>query len=106
MMSTNFSEFLTHSLPCPHLDLSYTIKFTQPFLRLLFHDPLPLPPPMHTSYLETPQDTAAEGDTILDTVYEYDAPGDSWKLLPENMTYARYGATAITVPTTVFPDCE
>ena len=51
------------------------------------------------------QDTV-DGDAILDTVFEYDALGDSWKLLPENMTYARYGATAITVPTTVFPDCE
>ena len=37
--------------PCLHLDLIYTIKFTQPLLlRPLFHDP----PPMRTSYLEAP----------------------------------------------------
>ena len=47
-----------------------------------------------------------EDGTILDTVYEYEPLSDSWTPSPENMTYARYGATAITVPTTAFPDCE
>ena len=41
MTSTNISDFLTPLIPCPRLELIYTIKFTQP-LRLLFHDPLPL----------------------------------------------------------------
>ena len=41
MMSTKYSEFLPPP-PCPHLDLIYTIKFTQPpLLRLHFHGPLP-----------------------------------------------------------------
>ena len=36
--------------PCPHLDLIYALKFTQPpFLRPHFHDP----PPMRTSHLKT-----------------------------------------------------
>ena len=47
-----------------------------------------------------------EDGTILDTVYEYEPLGDSWTPAPENMTHARYGATAITVPATAFPDCE
>ena len=53
MASTEFSGFLTPSPPCLHLDLIYTIEFTQPpLLRPLFHD---LPPPlMRTSYLEAP----------------------------------------------------
>ena len=40
MMSGIFSNLLTHSPPCPHLDLIYTIKFTKPpVLCPLFHDP-------------------------------------------------------------------
>ena len=39
--------------PCPHLDLIYITKFTQPHLQFpLFHDPLP--PPKETSYTEAP----------------------------------------------------
>ena len=42
MTTANFWDFLTRSPPCPHLDLIYTIKFTQPPLfHLLFRDPLP-----------------------------------------------------------------
>ena len=50
MMSTKFSAFLTPPL-CLHLELLYTIKFTQPpLLPPIFHDP----PPMQTSYLKAP----------------------------------------------------
>ena len=50
-MSAKLSDFLTPFPPCPHLDLIYTIEFTQPLLlRPLLHDP----PPMPTSYLEAP----------------------------------------------------
>ena len=39
--------------PCLHLELIYTIKFTQfPLLRPLFHGHPP--PPMRTSYLDAP----------------------------------------------------
>ena len=40
--------FLPPPLPCPHLDMIYTINFTQPPFR-------DIPPPMWTSYLEAPQ---------------------------------------------------
>ena len=51
MMSEIFLAFLTPSLPCPHLDLIYIMKFAQPpLLHPLFHDF----PPMWTSYLEAP----------------------------------------------------
>ena len=44
--------------------------------------------------------------TYLDAVYVYEPHSDLWAPSPENMTFPRYGATAIAVPTTVFPDCE
>ena len=48
----NFVYFLPPP-PCPHLELIYGIKFTQPTLPCpFFHDPLP--PLMQTSYLEAP----------------------------------------------------
>ena len=53
MTTAKFSDFLTPSPPCPHLDLIYTIKFTQPpLLRTLIHDPLP--PPMRTYLMDAP----------------------------------------------------
>ena len=57
MRSAKISKFLTPFHPCPHLNLIYSIKFTQPpLLHLLFHDH---PPPlMRTSYLEAPQGPA------------------------------------------------
>ena len=40
MTSAKFLGFWPPSPPCPHLDLIYTIKFTQPLLlHPLFHDP-------------------------------------------------------------------
>ena len=46
--------------PCPHLVLTYTLKFTQPpLLHLLFHDP----PLMRTSYLEAPLACATRAGT-------------------------------------------
>ena len=64
----------------------------------------PLPPGARAD--ETTCMSDYEDGAILDTVYEYEPLGDSWTPAPENMTYARYGATAITVPATAFPDCE
>ena len=53
MLSAKLSAFLTPSFPHPHLELIYTVKFTEPpLLSPLFHDPLP--PLMRTSYLEAP----------------------------------------------------
>ena len=40
------------------------------------------------------------------SIPQYEPLSDSWAPSPENMTHPRYGATAIAVPTTVFPDCE
>ena len=49
MTSATFLDFLTH------LEVIYTIEFTQPPLqRPLFHDPPPAQP-MRTSYLEAPE---------------------------------------------------
>ena len=49
MMSAKFSAFLTPSLLCPHLDLIYAMKFTQPpLLCPLFHDH---PPPSNADII-------------------------------------------------------
>ena len=48
----NLQIFLTLS-HCPHLDLIYTIKFTQPPYYVRF-SMTPLPPSMWTSYMEAP----------------------------------------------------
>ena len=56
----NISGFFDLLPLCPHLELIYMIKLSQPpLLRPLFHDPLP--PLMRTSYLEAPSSAAGEG---------------------------------------------
>ena len=51
MTSANFSDFLTPSPPCLHLELIYILKFMQPpLLRPLFHDPLPPCPHLELIY--------------------------------------------------------
>ena len=60
--STKFSDFLTPT-PCPHLDLIYTMRFTQPpLLRQLFHDlPFPLGC-VHLIWMHPKDDSRGRGD--------------------------------------------
>ena len=51
IMSTKILDFSTLFPLCPHLELIYIIKFTQPpLLCTLFHDP----PPMQTYFMDAP----------------------------------------------------
>ena len=52
--------FDRHPHPYPHLELIYTIKFTQPPIPVRF-SMTPLPPLMRTSYLEAPHQGGAGG---------------------------------------------
>ena len=62
MTSSKFSDFLTPT-PCPHLDLIYTMRFTQPpLLRQLFHDlPFPLGC-VHLIWMHPKDDSRGRGD--------------------------------------------
>ena len=43
--------------------------------------------------------------TRLDTIYQYEASDESWRLMPNRMKYERYGATPMMVNASIFPTC-
>ena len=42
----------------------------------------------------------------FDTIYRYEISDESWQLMPNRMKYARFGATAMMVDSSIFPTCD
>ena len=42
----------------------------------------------------------------VDTIYQYEASDESWRLMPNRMKYERYGVTAMMVDASMFPACD
>ena len=42
----------------------------------------------------------------FDTIYRFEVSDESWTLMPNRMKYARAGATAMMVNSSIFPTCE
>ena len=72
MTSAKFLDFLTPSLPCPHLGLIYSTKFTQPPLQHLLLGQPPSPLPADVVY-GCPPRFRLERSTYYDGIY-YDWP--------------------------------
>ena len=49
-------------------------------------------------------DGSSESD--FDTIYRFEVSDESWTLMPNRMKYARAGATAMMVNSSIFPTCE